>query len=101
MQQIPITTLDEIESVNSPSIPNALLRLLKEVEDNRSSMGVFATLVGQDPAFSASFLTDANSPAMHRKSEATNLEGFITCNSNPGMGTTFSILLPRAKENKQ
>ena len=74
MQQIPITILDGIESVNIPSIPHVLLRFLIEVEEDRSSFGELATLVGQDPVLSARFLTVANSAAMCRKSKAINLE---------------------------
>jgi HD-like signal output (HDOD) protein/nitrogen-specific signal transduction histidine kinase len=64
MQQIPITIQDEIESKNLPSIPHVLLRFLKVIEDERASIAHLATLVGQDPALSARFLTVANSPAL-------------------------------------
>jgi nitrogen-specific signal transduction histidine kinase/HD-like signal output (HDOD) protein len=74
MQQIPITVRDEIESINFPSIPHVLLRFLAVVEDERASVAALATLVGQDPALSARFLTVANSAALRRGKEVTSLE---------------------------
>lgn len=74
MQQIPASIRDEIESINFPPAPHVLLRFLKVVEDDRASITELATLVGLDPALSARFLTVANSPALRRGRDITNLE---------------------------
>jgi HD-like signal output (HDOD) protein/signal transduction histidine kinase len=77
MSQIPLAISDEIESVNFPSIPHVLLQFLKEVEDENSQITNLATLVSQDPALSARFLTVANSPALRRDREIISLERCI------------------------
>lgn len=55
-------------------MPQVLLRFLSMVEDDRASMKELATLVGQDPALSARFLTVANSPALRRETEIKSLD---------------------------
>lgn len=74
MQQIPASIRDEIESITFPSIPYVLLRFLKVVDNDNVSITELATLVGQDPALCARFLTVANSPALRRNNETINLD---------------------------
>ncbi|MBI2354522.1 MAG: HDOD domain-containing protein [Deltaproteobacteria bacterium] len=74
MRQIPEAIFDAIESIQLPSIPQVLLRFLSMVEDDRASMKELASLVGQDPALSARFLTVANSPALRRDTEIKSLD---------------------------
>src|SRR3954468_6036535 len=74
MQDIPIKILEEFDSVNFASIPNVLLRFLKQVEDDHASIENLAKLVGQDPGLTARFLTIANSAGMRRSREVMNLE---------------------------
>jgi len=55
-------------------MPQALLRFLQMVDNDHASISELATLVGQNPALCARLLTVANSAAMRRDKEITNLE---------------------------
>ncbi len=74
MKQIPIEIIASIESVNIPSIPKVLLKVLRLVEEDHVSMKELAELVGRDPALSIRVFSIANSPAFRQISENRNLE---------------------------
>jgi HD-like signal output (HDOD) protein/nitrogen-specific signal transduction histidine kinase len=74
VRQIPEAIFDAIESINLPSIPHVLVRFLSMVDDDHASITELATLVGQDPALSARFLTVANSPALCRGTGIKSLD---------------------------
>ena len=74
MELIPETIRDAIESICLPPIPHVLLKFLNMVENDHTSMKELATLVEQDPALSARFLTIANSPTLRRQSEIKRID---------------------------
>ena len=73
----PAPILQAIESGRIPSPPQLLLRLLRIVDDDQSTMSDLATLVLQDPGLSTRILSIANSPALRRGSELKSIENCL------------------------
>ena len=69
--------LQAIESGRIPSPPQLLLRLLRIVDDDQTTMSDLATLVLQDPGLSTRILSIANSPALSRGSELKSIENCL------------------------
>jgi len=77
MRNLPEPIVHAIESGRVPSPPQILLRLMRLVDDDRSTMAELASLVGHDAGLSARVLTAANSPALRRGRELNNLENCL------------------------
>ena len=77
MHKLPESILHAIESGRVPSPPQLLLRLLKMVDDESSTTGELAELVGQDPGLSTRILGVANSPALRRGAELRSLDNCL------------------------
>lgn len=77
MPRLPEPILQAIESGRVPSPPQLLLRLLQIVDDDQTTMGDLASLVGQDPGLATRVLSIANSPALRRGSELRSLESCL------------------------
>lgn len=77
MHNLPEPILQAIESGRVPSPPQLLLRLLQIVDDDKTTMGDLATLVGQDPGLATRVLSIANSPALRRGTELRSLESCL------------------------
>lgn len=73
MFQIPDAVIDSIELLQLQAPPQILLRFLRLVEDDRTTMSDLAALVGRDPSLSARILSVANSPALQRCAATKNL----------------------------
>jgi len=71
---IPQAILNELESFSLPSIPKALLEVLRLVENDRVAMIDLAVLIKRDTALTARILTIANSPALRQVTEHKNIE---------------------------
>ncbi|PKO90925.1 MAG: histidine kinase [Betaproteobacteria bacterium HGW-Betaproteobacteria-10] len=78
MSKLPEPILHAIESGRVPSPPQLLLRLLQMVDDEGTTTGELAKLVGQDPGLSTRILSVANSPALRRGAELRSLENCLT-----------------------
>jgi HD-like signal output (HDOD) protein/signal transduction histidine kinase len=76
-EEIPQTILESVESIPLPTLPQALLRLLALVEDDRAPMAAVASLVALDPALAAHLLTVANSPPFRQVPASTDLESSL------------------------
>ena len=74
MRSLPNSVLEAIDIARIPSPPEILLRLVRTVEDEQSTMGALATIVEQDPGLASRILSVANSPALRRGRELKNLE---------------------------
>lgn len=77
MHRLPDPILQAIESGRVPSPPQLLLRLLQIVDDDQTTMGDLASLVGQDPGLATRVLSIANSPALRRGAELRSLESCL------------------------
>ena len=73
-ESAPQTILEAVESIPLPPLPQVLIRFLTLVEDERTPMGDIASLVAQDPALTAHFITVANSPPFRKETPVYSLE---------------------------
>lgn len=76
-RNLPEPIIHAIESGRIPSPPQLLLRLLRMVDDDRTTIPELSALVGQDAGLTSRILTVANSPAMRRGSQLTSLDGCL------------------------
>ena len=78
MHKLPEPIVDAIESGRVPSPPQLLLRLMQMVDDEGSTTGELAKLVGQDAGLATRILSVANSPALRRGAELHSLDNCLT-----------------------
>ncbi|HSG22191.1 MAG TPA: HDOD domain-containing protein, partial [Azonexus sp.] len=78
MHNLPEPIVHAIESGRVPSPPQLLLRLMQMVDDESSTTGELAELVGQDAGLASRILNVANSPALRRGAELRSLDNCLT-----------------------
>lgn len=76
MHRLPESVQESIETSRIPSPPEILLRLLRTVDDEQTTMEDLANIVEKDPGLASRVLGVANSPALRRGRE---LNSIATC----------------------
>ena len=77
MRNLPEPIVNAIASGRIPSPPQMLLRLLRMVDDDGTTMVELAELIERDPGLCARILTAANSPALRRGSPLQGMENCL------------------------
>ena len=77
MHSLPEPVRHAIESGRAPSPPQVLLRLLRMVDDDGTTMSELARLVEQDPGLCTRVLTAANSSAIRRGAKLRSIENCL------------------------
>lgn len=72
--RLPPKLIQALEGAALVPAPEVLLRLMRAVEDEGSSLGDIAAIVDKDPAIAARILAAANSGTFHRGHALTTLE---------------------------
>ncbi|NMG00534.1 HDOD domain-containing protein [Aromatoleum toluolicum] len=76
--QLPQTVTVAIEGANVPPLPQVLLRLIQQLDDESSTIESLAAIVSKDPALSARILTAANSAAFYRSTPASDIKACVS-----------------------
>lgn len=76
--QLPQTVTVAIEGANVPPLPQVLLRLIQQLDDESSTIESVAAIVSKDPALSARILTAANSAAFYRSTPASDIKACVS-----------------------
>lgn len=76
--QLPQTVTAAIEGANVPPLPQVLLRLIQQLDDESATIESLAAIVSQDPALSARILTAANSAAYYRSTRAGDIKSCVS-----------------------
>lgn len=92
LDKLPQAILDSITSIPLPPLPQVLVRFLTLVEDEQTPLTDLATLVGQDPAFTAQILTFASTPPYRREAAGISLEQSMALLGIPLLRTMASCL---------
>lgn len=92
LDRLPQTILESVTSIPIPPLPQVLVRFLALVEDGRTPLNDLATLVAQDPAFTAQLLTVATSPPYRQETVAISLEQSLAALGRPLLRTLASCL---------
>lgn len=74
MRCLPEALQASVEAGRIPSPPEALLRLMRTVDDERATVTDLASIVGQDPGLAGRILCVANSPALRCGKELKSIE---------------------------
>lgn len=75
--QLPQIVTVAIEGANVPPLPQVLLRLIQQLDDESSTIESLAAIVSKDPALSARILTAANSTAFYRSTPASDINSCV------------------------
>lgn len=75
---LPQPVVTAIEATNIPPLPQALVRLIRQIDDEASTVEALAAIIGQDPGLCARSLTAANSVAFHRHTTFTDIKSCVT-----------------------
>ncbi|NMG46189.1 HDOD domain-containing protein [Aromatoleum toluvorans] len=75
--QLPHSVTTAIEGANVPPLPQVLLRLIQQVDDESSTVDNLAAIVSQDPGLTARILTAANSAAYYRKTAVGDIKSCV------------------------
>jgi HD-like signal output (HDOD) protein/two-component sensor histidine kinase len=78
MHELPDPLARAIESAKVPTLPQALLRLIRLTDDDATTMTELAQAVEQDPGLCARILTAANSPGLRRGTELRSVAHCLT-----------------------
>jgi len=92
LDRLPQTILESVTSIPLPPLPQVLVRFLALVEDGRTPLNDLATLVAQDPAFTAQILTVATSPPYRQETVAISLEQSLAVLGRPLLRTLASCM---------
>ncbi|HJV24506.1 MAG TPA: HDOD domain-containing protein [Aromatoleum sp.] len=76
MRELPQSVAVAIESASVPALPQVLVRLIQQVDDEGSTMDQLASIIAQDPGLCARILAAANSAAFQR---STSLHDIKSC----------------------
>ena len=74
---LPQKLIQSLEGAALVPAPEVLLRLMRAVEDEGSSLADIAAIVDKDPAIAARILSAANSSAFHRGRPLVSLESCL------------------------
>lgn len=74
MHTVPTDILDALDTLHLPPMPQVLLRFLGAMENERAAKTELATLIKQDPALCARFLTAAHAPQLGNASVFRSIE---------------------------
>ena len=74
MHTVPTDILDALDTLHLPPMPQVLLRFLGAMENERAAKTELATLIKQDPALCARFLTSAHAPQLGNASVFRSVE---------------------------
>jgi HD-like signal output (HDOD) protein len=66
MQRSETDIRKRLEQAHLPTMPQILLKLIEQCQDEEAGMSELAALISQDPGMASSILAVANSPAYHR-----------------------------------
>lgn len=78
MRELPPSVVAAIEAANIPPLPQVLVRLIQQVDDERATITELAEAVGQDPGLCARVLTAANSVAFNRASAIRDVKSSVS-----------------------
>ena len=90
--KLPQTILESVGLIPLPPLPQVLVRFLALVEDEQTPLVDLATLVAQDPAFTAQLLTIATSSPYRQETAAISLEQFLAAIGRPLLRTLTSCM---------
>ncbi|WP_234484898.1 HDOD domain-containing protein [Noviherbaspirillum pedocola] len=66
MQRSELDIRKRLEAIRLPTMPQVLLKLMQQCQDENAGMSELALLISQDPGLAGTVLTAANSSAYHR-----------------------------------
>jgi putative nucleotidyltransferase with HDIG domain len=66
MQRSELDIRKRLEAIRLPTMPQVLLKLMQQCQDENAGMGELAQLIAQDPGLAGTVLTAAHSSAYHR-----------------------------------
>lgn len=78
MRELPHNIATAIEAASIPPLPQVLVRLIQEMDDERASIAGLATIVSQDAGLCARILTAVNSAALHRARPVSDIQSAMT-----------------------
>ncbi|NMG76955.1 HDOD domain-containing protein [Aromatoleum diolicum] len=78
MRELPHTVVTAIEAASIPPLPQVLVRLIQQVDNESATISELATAVGQDPGLCARVLTAANSVAFNRASAIRDVKSSVS-----------------------
>ncbi|BAL25088.1 HDOD domain-containing protein [Azoarcus sp. KH32C] len=77
MRELPQSVAVAIESASVPALPQVLVRLIQQVDDEGSTMDQLAAVIAQDPGLCARILAAANSAAFQRSTAPHDIKSCV------------------------